>query len=56
MSFSDVSDLLLTYIVTYGAVVLSAVFLAAAVGLAAAKHALCGGRRRVHPAGRARSV
>ena len=33
MSFSDVSDLLLTYIVTYGAIVLSAVFLAAAVGL-----------------------
>jgi len=25
MSFSDVSDLLLTYIVTYGAIVLSAV-------------------------------
>jgi membrane-associated protein len=33
MSFSDVSDLLLTYIVTYGAVVLGAVFLAAAVGV-----------------------
>src|SRR5215212_3977247 len=33
MSFSDVSDLLLTYIVTYGAIVLSAVFLAAAVGV-----------------------
>jgi membrane protein DedA with SNARE-associated domain len=33
MSFSDVSDLLLTYIVTYGAVVLCVVFLAAAVGV-----------------------
>jgi membrane-associated protein len=33
MSFSDVSDLLLTYIVTYGAIVLGAVFLAAAVGV-----------------------
>jgi membrane-associated protein len=33
MSFSDVSDLLLTYIITYGAIVLSAVFLAAAIGV-----------------------
>ena len=33
MSFSDVSDLLLTYIVTYGAVVLGVVFLVAAVGV-----------------------
>lgn len=33
MSFSDVSDLLLTYIVIYGAVVLAMVFLAAAVGV-----------------------
>jgi membrane-associated protein len=33
MSFSDVSDLLLTYIVTYGAVVLSVVFLVGAVGV-----------------------
>lgn len=33
MSLSDVNDLLLTYIVTYGAIVLSAVFLAAAVGV-----------------------
>ena len=33
MSFSDVSDLLLTYIVTYGAVVLGVVFLAGAVGV-----------------------
>ena len=33
MTFSDVSDLLLTYIVTYGAVVLAAVFLAGAIGV-----------------------
>jgi membrane protein DedA with SNARE-associated domain len=33
MSFSDVSDLLLTYIVTYGAVVLGVVFLVGAVGV-----------------------
>ena len=33
MSLSDVSDLLLTYIVIYGAVVLGAVFLVAAIGV-----------------------
>jgi len=33
MSLSDLNDLLLTYIVTYGAVVLSLVFLLAALGL-----------------------
>ena len=33
MNFSDVSDLLLTYIVTYGAIVLGVVFLVAAVGV-----------------------
>jgi len=33
MTFSDVSDLLLTYIVTYGALVLCVVFLVAAIGV-----------------------